>query len=217
MFPLGELTKSDVKHIALENKLEKFVTKPESMGICFIGSRNFQNFIKEYISDKPGDFVNVDNAKIVGQHRGIHQWTLGQRTKLQGLPEAFFTARKCIENNTVYVAQGTNHPILYTSLFFTSKAHWIHSVPEELTRGEILECNFKFQHTEEWTACEVCDTNQGLIVKLSDQKRCITPGQYAVFSKNCECLGSARIVNSGISNFSLNYLQNRGMMSNIKK
>ncbi|XP_023311208.1 mitochondrial tRNA-specific 2-thiouridylase 1 isoform X2 [Anoplophora glabripennis] len=188
MFPLGNLTKSEVKQIAFNSNLEEFAKKPESMGICFIGSRNFQNFIQEYIPDKPGLFVNIDNSKVMGEHRGIHQWTLGQRAKLQGLPEAFFIARKCIQSNIIYVASGTKHPILHSNLFFGSRPHWIHSVPEELDRGEVLKCDFKFQHTEEWTPCEICKVEEGLIIKLIKPKRAITPGQYAVFSRNRECL-----------------------------
>ncbi|KAJ8984185.1 hypothetical protein NQ317_011094 [Molorchus minor] len=165
----------------------------------FIGSRNFQNFIEEYIPNKPGNFVNVDNAEIVGHHKGIHQWTVGQRARVQGLPEAFFTARKDVQTNTIYVAQGTKHPILHTTLFFTSPAHWF------------FECEFKFQHTEAWVPCEICDTTRGLVVKLHKSKRAITPGQYAVFSKDNECLGSAKIMNSGVTNFSLYYLKHMGM------
>ncbi|KAG5886805.1 hypothetical protein JTB14_031448 [Gonioctena quinquepunctata] len=208
IFPLGDLTKSEVKHMAIDNGLEKIAVKPESMGICFIGSRNFQDFIQEYISDKPGDFVDIDTAKIVGQHKGIHQWTLGQRTKLPGLPMAYFTAQKDAEKNIIYVAQGTDHPILYTDILFTSQPHWIHSQPPELATGHTLECQFKFQHTQDWAPCEICQTSRGITVRLLEEKRAITGGQYAVFSKDGECLGSAKILNSGVSNFSSNYLKN---------
>lgn len=106
-------------------------------------------------------------------------------------------------------AQGTDHPVLFTNLFFTSKPHWIHSQPEELKEGFTLDCQFKFQHTEIWSDCEICQTTSGLIVKLDAFKRAITPGQYAVFARNQECLGSARIINSGISNFTSFYLDKR--------
>ncbi|VEN50583.1 unnamed protein product [Callosobruchus maculatus] len=208
MFPVGDLTKVTVKNIAKENGLEKISTKPESMGICFIGSRNFQNFIREYIKDKPGDFVDIDTGKVMGKHKGIHQWTLGQRARLPGLHIAYFIARKNVEKNIIYVASGTKHPILYTRLFFTSEPHWIHSKPKVLEENFILECQFKFQHSQDWVPCQICQTKSGLTVKLNGYKRAITAGQYAVFAKDGECLGSARIVNSGVSNFSYFYMHN---------
>ncbi|CAG9853894.1 unnamed protein product [Phyllotreta striolata] len=207
MFPLGNITKWQVKNIAIENNLEKIALKPESMGICFIGSRNFQTFIQEYIADKPGDFVDVDTGKVVGQHRGVHQWTLGQRSRLQGLPLAYFVARKDIERNIIYVAQGTDHPILFSDLVFTEPPYWIHSEPIELKSNNILECDFKFQHTKRWSPCLVYKTKKGLLVKLHNEKRALTEGQYAVFVKNQECLGSAKIVNTGVSNFTNKYQQ----------
>nr|CAI5842711.1 unnamed protein product [Callosobruchus analis] len=219
MFPVGDLTKMAVKNIAKENGLEKISTKPESMGICFIGSRNFQNFIREYIKDKPGDFVDIDTGEVMGKHKGLHQWTLGQRARLQGLSMAYFIAKKDVEKNIIYVAKGTKHPILYTNLFFTSEPHWIHSKPKILEENFILECQFKFQHTEDWVPCQICQTKSGLTVKLKVYKRAITAGQYAVFAKDGECLGSAKILNSGVSNFSYFYNHNNecGLRSTIDK
>lgn len=57
----------------------------------------------QYIEDKPGDFIDINSGKIVGHHKGIHQWTLGQRTKLSGYSDAFFTVAKNIGENIIYV------------------------------------------------------------------------------------------------------------------
>ncbi|XP_066245078.1 mitochondrial tRNA-specific 2-thiouridylase 1 [Euwallacea similis] len=210
MFPLGDLMKWEVKHIAAEHGLERIALKPESMGICFIGSRNFQDFIKEYIEDKPGKFIDIDTGQVVGEHQGIHQWTLGQRSRVHGLPEPYFICQKNVEENVIYLAQGTKHPALYSSLFSTHIPHWISLEPPELKNGSILHCYFKFQHTNNVVSCEVCRSKTGLVVKLKLPKRALTPGQYAVFYRGDECLGSARIINIGASEFSLNYLR-RGM------
>ncbi|CAH2006497.1 unnamed protein product [Acanthoscelides obtectus] len=201
MFPLGDLTKNMVKKIANANGLEKISRKPESMGICFIGSRNFQEFIQDYIKDEPGDFVDIDTGQVMGKHKGIHQWTLGQRARLGGLPVAYFIARKDVEKNIIYIASGTKHPILYTNLFFTSEPYWIYSKPKDLEENYILDCQFKFQHTQHWVPCKICQSTSGLTVKLNTYKRAVTAGQYAVFAKDGECLGSAKIVNSGVTNF----------------
>ncbi|KAK4884938.1 hypothetical protein RN001_001209 [Aquatica leii] len=204
MFPLGEYIKVNVKKIALENTLEQIAKKKESMGICFIGSRNFPNFISEYVLNKPGNFVNIDDGKIVGQHNGIHQWTLGQRTKLTGLPVAYFTAKKDINTNDIYVVQGTGHPALYTESLYTSRPHWIHSCPTELERGKIFKCEFKFQHIENYISCQICLVQQGVVIILETPRRAVTPGQFAVFYKNEECLGSAKILHAGPSHHTLN-------------
>lgn len=90
--------------------------------------------------------------------------------------------------------QGTNHPALHNSLLFTNKPHWIHSPPEELKSVGLLECGFKFQHIETVIDCTVCETTKGLIIKLHQNRRSLTPGQYAVLYKDKECLGSAKII-----------------------
>lgn len=107
-----------------------------------------------------------------------------------------------------FKAQGTNHPALNGTLIFTSEPHWITSQPDDLQSGNILECDFKFQHIETLTRCKVCQTKKGLIIKTAHEKRALTPGQYAVLYKDGECLGSAKITYAP-SNFTLNYLKNK--------
>ncbi|XP_018333111.1 uncharacterized protein LOC108742407 isoform X2 [Agrilus planipennis] len=212
MFPLGTLLKSEVKNIALQNGFQKVSRKKESMGICFIGNRNFQSFIAEYIEDKPGKFVNIENGETVGDHNGIHQWTIGQRAKIDGRSLPFFVARKDLDTNTIYVAERHNHSALQTELFFTDKPHWIYETPEELRRHDILSCRFTDQNMKEAVDCEVYEAERGLIVSLSREKRALAPGQFAVFYKNEECLGSARISSSGPSNFILHWLQRNNVV-----
>ncbi|KAF5275073.1 hypothetical protein FQA39_LY07010 [Lamprigera yunnana] len=199
MFPLGCLIKSEVKKIAFDNGLEQIAQKKESMGICFIGSRNFSKFISEYVDDNPGNFVDIDTTEIIGQHNGIHQWTLGQRIKVGGYSIAYFVAKKDVKTNIIYVAQGTDHPALYTESLYTSQPHWISICPEEIQNGEVLECDFKFQHIENYIRCQVYKVSSGLIVILETPRRSITPGQFAVFYKDRECLGCAKITNAGPS------------------
>lgn len=110
--------------------------------------------------------------------------------------------------NVFLQARGTNHPALHSTLLFTCEPHWISSQPEDLQSGNILECDFKFQHIETLTKCRVCQTKKGLIIKIAHDKRALTPGQYAVLYKDGECLGSAKITYSP-SNFTVNYLKNK--------
>lgn len=197
MFPLGSLNKHEVKEIAEKIGLKKIARKKESIGICFIGDRTFQSFINDYIDLRPGNFVDVDSGKVVGTHQGIHTWTLGQRCNISGVPNAFFVQRKDPKTATIYVAAGTDHPLLWTDICFTKEPFWIRKSPFDATN--ILTCQFRFQHTKPLTNCTVYKANEAgdkLLVKLSTQLRSITPGQYAVFYKDGECLGSSRIFDS---------------------
>lgn len=86
-------------------------------------------------------------------------------------------------------------------MFQTSEPHWIDSEPEALKNGNVFQCQFKFQHVETMQSCWLMKTKKGLIVSLENIIRAITPGQYAVFYNNNQCLGSARIFHSGICKF----------------
>ncbi|XP_015185768.1 PREDICTED: mitochondrial tRNA-specific 2-thiouridylase 1 isoform X1 [Polistes dominula] len=218
MFPLGEYFKSDVKKIAREAGLIEIAEKKESMGICFVGKREFQHFISEYIENKDGDFVDLDNGKVVGRHQGIHHWTIGQRCRISGLTDPYFVFQKNLQTNIITVVKGTNHPALYTDLLMTKNPHWIAGEPPELTNSErIFICDFRFQHRKPLTVCNVFKTlNNHLIIQLSKPLRAITIGQYAVLYSGQLCLGSAEITYPGPSYFALgqdiNVLEN-----NIKK
>lgn len=200
MFPLGNLMKSQVRRIAAESGLDYIVKKKESTGICFIGLRNFKNFISQYLVDKPGYFRDIDNGRIVGEHSGIHQWTIGQRCRIGGQLKPYFVARKEPKCGDILVASGTNHPALFVQFFFAARPHWIHSVPRPLLREGIFECDFRFQHAKPLLKCVlIVTTGNEVLIRLARPLRAITPGQYAVFYKGRECIGSARITGLGPS------------------
>lgn len=94
-------------------------------------------------------------------------------------------------------AQGWYHAALFSDLFITDKAHWIHSKPKELVNNGVLECEFKFQHVQVLQPCTLCESKNGLVVNLNNPIRALTAGQYAVFYRDNECLGSARIIHPG--------------------
>lgn len=209
MFPLGELNKHEVKEIADKIGLKKIAKKKESIGICFIGDRTFPSFISEYVYNRPGNFVDIDTGKIVGTHQGIHNWTLGQRCNIGGSLKPFFAYRKDANTATIYVAGGTDHPLLWTDIFYTKEPFWIRKSPLDLTN--ILSCQFRFQHTKPLTNCTIYKTSatgDKLLIKLDVPLRSITPGQYAVLYKNGECLGSSRIFDSGPS---INFLEKNSL------
>ncbi|XP_073981358.1 mitochondrial tRNA-specific 2-thiouridylase 1 isoform X2 [Rhodnius prolixus] len=199
IFPLGVLTKNKVKSIAFENKLEKIASKKESMGMCFIGNRNFKRFIEDYIKPQRGNLLDVDSGKVIGTHFGKHTWTIGQRCNLGGLKQPYYIAQKS-SNQDIWAAIGHNHPTLYTNSLTTDKPYWIYQEPFELSSSRIMVCDFRFQHREPLVNCSVLKLyNGGLHIVLQSYLRAVTPGQYAVFYKGQECLGSAKILSPGPS------------------
>ncbi|CAD7087611.1 unnamed protein product [Hermetia illucens] len=208
MFPIGTFLKREVKEFAQAIGLDNVANKPESTGICFIGDRNFQSFINEYIAPRLGNFVDIDTGQVVGNHNGIHCWTIGQRCRISGCLKPYYVARKDVSSNVIYVASGTDHPSLHTQDVFTGTPFWI----RETAFGSVhsLTCKFRFQHTKPLVDCTIYQSNDeqvGLYVKLHEPLRAITPGQYAVFYLDEECLGAARITQP--LNFENRYIEIR--------
>ncbi|XP_013014129.1 mitochondrial tRNA-specific 2-thiouridylase 1 isoform X3 [Cavia porcellus] len=165
IFPLGGLTKGFVKKIAAENGLQHVLQKKESMGICFIGKRNFEHFILQYLQPRPGRFISIEDNTVLGTHqdqrhpRGAVTWlhrepptgwflyTLGQRAKISGLREPWFVVDKDSTKGDVLVAPRTDHPALYRDLLRTNRVHWIAEEPPAiLVRDKMMECHFRFRH-----------------------------------------------------------------------
>lgn len=146
--------------------------------------------------------MNFDTGEVIGTHNGFHHWTVGQRSRLAGNSKQLFVLRKHIQSNTIFVSPGTDHRELHTDMLYTDKPCWIVESPfQDLCT--VVECVFRFQHTKPLIKCVLIKTNQsnesGLVVLLESPLRAITPGQYAVFYKEDECLGSARIQMPGPS------------------
>ncbi|XP_030576029.1 mitochondrial tRNA-specific 2-thiouridylase 1 [Archocentrus centrarchus] len=205
MFPLAGLTKEFVKKIAAEAGFRHVLKKKESMGICFIGERNFEKFILEYLEPKPGNFVSIEDGTVVGTHKGWFTLTLGQRARIGGQRDALFVVDKDIVTGDVFVAPTTNHPALFRDTIRTERFHWVTGdPPPELARTQMMECHFRFIHQMPLTPCTVTLNMDGSVwILLSQPVRALTPGQCAVLYKGDECLGGGKITQLGPSEFTL--------------
>ncbi|XP_037244943.1 mitochondrial tRNA-specific 2-thiouridylase 1 isoform X3 [Falco biarmicus] len=205
IFPLGGLTKSFVKKIAAEHGLHHVLKKKESMGVCFIGERNFENFLLEYLEPQPGNFVSIEDKKVMGTHKGWFLYTIGQRARLAGLKDPWFVVDKDVSTGDVFVAPSTDHPALYRDLLRTNRVHWIaEEPPAELVRDKMMECHFRFRHQMALVPCVLTLNQDGSVwVTLVKPARAITPGQFAVFYKGDECLGSGKILRIGPSVYTM--------------
>ncbi|XP_014240543.1 mitochondrial tRNA-specific 2-thiouridylase 1 [Cimex lectularius] len=207
IFPLGSMLKSVVKKIAFENNFERIAKKKESMGICFIGSRNFQSFISEYIKPKECNLIDIDSGKIVGKHLGKHCLTIGQRCNIPGTKKPYYVGLKT-DTPDILVAMGHSHPLFHSSQFITHIPYWINSEPSDLENNKIFHCKFRFQHRDNVLGSSVMKLEDGkLHVMLEKPVRALTPGQFAVFYKGEVCCGSAPIDYVGPTEYSLNYYE----------
>lgn len=194
MFPIGNLMKYEVKQIATEIGLNEIAQKKESMGICFIGKRNFKEFISEYIDPAPGTFIDYETGKTIGKHDGFHFFTIGQKILMPGNRQKMYILKKMSDMKTILVAGGHNNEVFYSDLLFVGEPHWIRQSP--FNKSSMLDLKFCFQHVDPLEECRVAQINDGMVVQLKKPLRAITPGQYAVFYLNDECLGSAKITAS---------------------
>ena len=196
-FPVGELPKSEVRRIAADASLSTHA-KRDSTGICFIGERNFEPFVQRYLAANPGP-MRTPEGERVGEHRGLHLYTLGQRGGLKiggrrgGSGEAWFVAAKDLTNNTLIVVQGEEHPALLGHKLHAENAHWISGAAP----GTEFRCTAKIRYRQEDQQCLVRTLDAGALEVVFDQaQRSITPGQSVVFYEGEVCVGGAVIAAS---------------------
>lgn len=198
LFPLGQMRKPQVRNMARRAGLP-VSEKKSSTGLCFIGERPFQPFLKQYLSPLPGPIKN-QQGQVIGEHRGLPYYTVGQRQGLRigGLtkhpPGPWYVAEKNIDNNEILVVQGRGHPLLFQNWLEADLPHWINQPPQEWSRGTALRCTAKIRYRQADTPCTVKHTKgETLEVSFDTPQRSVTPGQYVVFYRGEYCLGGARI------------------------
>ena len=192
LFPIGHLEKSEVREIANEYELYT-AAKKDSTGICFIGERDFDEFLDRYLLSKPGDIIDVDGG-VIGEHTGLIHYTLGQRKGIGiggvGSGEPWFVVGKSLRNNKLYVAQGSKHPALFSISLVGEDPAWIAEVEPELP----MKCTAKLRYRQKDIPVTVSKNPDGTLKVVYDEPvKAATPGQVAVFYQEEVCLGSAII------------------------
>ncbi|MDL2235056.1 tRNA 2-thiouridine(34) synthase MnmA [Christensenellaceae bacterium OttesenSCG-928-L17] len=192
MFPIGDLEKGEVRRIAREYGLAN-ADKKDSTGICFIGERNFKQFLMQYLPATPGDMVD-EHGRVLAKHDGLMYYTLGQRKGLNiggqknGSGESFFVIGKDLANNRLIVQQGEQDE-LYSLSLFAAHINWIGGAPAE----ETFACTAKFRYRQSDQPVVVTQAGEGAHVRFSSPQRAVTPGQWVVFYKDDVCLGGGPI------------------------
>ena len=195
LFPIGHLPKQEVRRLAREAALPT-AQKKDSTGICFVGERDFREFLAHYIPARPGEIRSVDGARV-GEHSGVFFYTLGQREGLhiggiKGRPAApWFVVGKDVASNVLIVDQGSESDWLLSRELVSEPAHWVTGAPPAAT----FECSAKTRYRQRDEPCRVTVTdNGGVSVRFQSAQRAVTPGQSVVFYLDDECLGGAVIL-----------------------
>ena len=194
-FPVGGLAKGEVRALAREAGLPTFA-KGDSTGICFIGERDFKAFLRTYLPAQPGETRDADTGKTVGKHDGLMFYTLGQRRGLGigggGDGRRWFVVSKDLSNNLLWVAQGGDHPALYTTQAQAGELTWVAGRPP-LAAGESLACTAKYRYRQGDQRVVVRLEGGGLRVEAEAPQRAVTPGQSLVLYQGEVCLGGGII------------------------
>jgi tRNA-specific 2-thiouridylase len=205
IFPLGGLTKKEVRAKAKEHDL-KVAEKTESQEICFVADDDYPRFIKEWLGNQgqgsrdkgqgkkiqPGPIFNLRGEKI-GEHQGIPFYTIGQRRGLSiALGKPLYVVRIEADKNALYVGEDED---LFRSSFAVSRLNWIAFAGLE----KELECRVKIRYQHQPQKARIFPlTKDEVRVKFEKPERAITPGQSAVFYQDDVVLGGGivdRVVN----------------------
>jgi len=197
LFPVGELEKPVVRALAEKHGLITH-SKKDSTGICFIGERRFNDFLKQYLPAQPGAIIN-ESGNVIGQHSGLMYHTIGQRQGLgiggvKDAPDApWYVAEKNVDKNQLLVVQGKNNPLLFHNGLMANQVHWINGKPN----GDSLCCNAKVRYRQADQYCKIkmtqVEDSEMLNVEFDEPQRAITPGQSLVLYEGNRCLGGAVI------------------------
>ncbi len=190
LFPLGHLDKKEVRAIAEDRGLAT-AKKKDSTGICFIGERNFKEFLSEFLPAQPGEMQTMD-GEVKGTHDGLMYYTIGQRHGLGigGDGEPWFVVGKNLEENILYVGQGFHNDLLYSHELTASDVSWVSPGKP----SEDFICTAKFRYRQPDREVTVVPQQDGTaVVKFKEPQRAITPGQAVVFYDGDVCLGGGTI------------------------
>ncbi len=193
LFPLGDITKPEVRKIAHELNLN-IADKKDSTGVCFIGERNFKEFLKNYLPAQQGNIVDIETKRVLGRHDGVLYYTLGQRKGLGigGIANekavGWFVCKKDAKNNILYVAKGEENDYLFSDRCLVRNLNFITEVPSNKHVG----AKFRYRQPDQGVVIRRLD-KYCLEVVYDSPYKAVTPGQEAVFYDGDILLGSGTI------------------------
>lgn len=194
LFPVGGLTKTEVREIAKKQGFKNY-SKKSSTGICFIGERKFKSFLSRYLPAKPGD-IETDVGEVIGRHDGLMYYTVGQRQGLGigGRRDAeetpWYVLGKDLSRNVLIVGQGENHPMLFSKQLSITDVHWIN----DWWMKTPFRCQAKIRYRQKDQSCIIDRYAEDKVSVIFDKpQRAVALGQSIVFYLGEVCLGGGII------------------------
>lgn len=227
LFPIGNLTKPEVRQIASEIGLVT-ANKKDSQGLCFIGKIRLPDFLQQKLKPKKGNLVEIfldnpiykkeeqsfstkkeeliylstpfqytiEDGKVIGEHSGAHYYTIGQRKGLGigGHIEPCFVLDTDVQNNTIYVGEGKNHPGLFRKALFIDQKE-VHWVREDLQMkiGETMRVLVRIRYRQSLQEAILHQFEEGIFIEFENLQSAITRGQFAAWYVEDELIGSGVI------------------------
>lgn len=192
LFPIGHMMKEEVREIADREHLVNAKRK-DSQGICFLGKINYNDYIRRYLGENPGDVLELETGKRIGQHKGLWFHTIGQRHGLGFGGGPWFVVKKNMRQNILYVSKGYDPKTAYKQEF---KVKDFHSLIPDGSALPSPHVTFKIRHTPEFHRA-TCETlgNGEIVIHADSPIHGVAPGQFCVLydESHHRCLGSAEI------------------------
>ena len=189
IFPIGHHVKNEVREIAEEEHLINAKRK-DSQGICFLGQINYNDYIRRYLGEHPGDVIEMETGKKIGEHKGLWFHTIGQRKGLGFGGGPWFVIKKDVEHNILYVSHGYDPQTAYKKDF---PLHDFHFLTREVPMQKVT---FKIRHTPEYHPATIEKLEDGRWVIHSEEAiHGVAPGQFCVVydESHHRCYGSGEI------------------------
>lgn len=215
LFPIGQMEKHEVREIADRMHLDSVSKKKDSTGICFIGERNFKEFLQNYLPSKDGDIVDIETLDKVGEHIGVLYYTIGQRKGLGigGNRGPWFVVGKDVEKNILYVTNGDESDWLFTDSCLVSGVNWLGV--ERPLEDYVCTAKFRYRQPDNDVVLRFIDDTT-VYVRYEQGVSSVTSGQEAVFYQGEVCLGGGVIEDVFKNGISLQHRINRRIADGTK-
>lgn len=191
LFPLGEYTKPQVRHMAVERGLYT-AGKKDSQGICFVGKVGIREFLSQYVEQTPGEIIEKYTGTVLGHHDGAIFYTLGQRHGLDiggGLP--YYVVGKNMDKNEVYVTTDLNDAQLWKRTIELHSVHWINSEPRDGTYS------IRIRHRAPLVNADLtieAGKSKSAYLTVKDEQRAVASGQSVVLYDGEVCIGGGIVI-----------------------
>ncbi|MFC1616169.1 tRNA 2-thiouridine(34) synthase MnmA [Patescibacteria group bacterium] len=188
IFPIGNLTKQQVRDLAEQKKLPN-KNRKDSQGICFLGKLKFDEFLKHYLDEQKGDLIEYESKEKVGEHPGFWYFTIGQRKNIRLAGGPWYVVDKNPKKNQIFISKKYHDPKKKRNKLEVADFNWFEGKNPKQKNLQV-----KLRHGEHFYNCEIKYNKDSATITLDADDQGIAPGQFAVFYDQEICLGSAMII-----------------------